>query len=50
MFRGLICLCPNVLCNVLDHRHVTKGCLGGGCGVCFGHEKGYDVGFLIKLP
>jgi hypothetical protein len=29
---------------------VTKGCLEGGCGVCFGNEKGFNVGFNIKLP
>jgi hypothetical protein len=31
---------------------VTKGCLGGGggCGVCFGNEKRFNVGFHIKLP
>ena len=29
---------------------VTNGCLGGGCSVCFGDEKGFHVGFNIKLP
>ncbi len=29
---------------------VTNGCLGGGCSVCFGNEKGFHVGFNIKLP
>jgi hypothetical protein len=28
---------------------VTNGCLGGGCSVCFGDEKGFHVGFNIKL-
>jgi hypothetical protein len=28
---------------------VTNGCLGGGCGVCFGDEKGFNVGFNIRL-
>ncbi len=30
--------------------NVTNGCLGGCCGVCFGDEKGFHVGFNIKLP
>ena len=29
--------------------NVTNGCLGGCCGVCFGDEKGFHVGFNIKL-
>jgi len=28
----------------------TQVCLGGGCGVCFGDEKGFHVGFNIQLP
>jgi hypothetical protein len=28
----------------------TQFCLGGGCGVCFGEEKGFRVGFNIQLP
>jgi hypothetical protein len=28
---------------------VTNGCLGGGCGVCFGDEKGFNVEFNIRL-
>jgi len=28
----------------------TQGCLGGGCGVCFGDEIGFHIGFNIKLP
>ena len=28
---------------------VTHGYLGGGCTVCFGNEKGFHVGFNIKL-
>jgi hypothetical protein len=30
--------------------NVTNGCSGGGCSVCFGDEKGFNVGFNIKLP
>jgi hypothetical protein len=30
--------------------NVTNGCLGGVCGVCFGNEKGFNVGFDSKLP
>ena len=30
--------------------NVTNGCLGGVCGVCFGDEKGFNVGFNSKLP
>ena len=29
---------------------VTNSCLGGGCGVCFGNKKGFNLGFNIKLP
>ena len=29
---------------------VTNGCLGVGCGVCFGDKKVFHVGFNIKLP
>ena len=28
---------------------VTNGCLGGGCGLCFGDKKGLNIGFHIKL-
>ena len=28
----------------------TQVCLGGGCGVCFGDEKGFHIGFNIKIP
>jgi hypothetical protein len=28
----------------------TQGCLGGGCGVCFGNEIGFHVRLNIKLP
>jgi hypothetical protein len=30
--------------------NVTNGCLGGGWSVCFGNEKGLNVGFNIILP
>ena len=30
--------------------NTTQVCLGGGCGVCFGDEKGFHVGFNIQLP
>jgi hypothetical protein len=50
MFRGSICLRPDVLWGVLTIVNVTNGCLGGGCGMCFGDEKGFNVGFNIKLP
>ena len=29
---------------------VTNGCSGGGCSVCFGNEKRFNVGFNINLP
>ncbi len=50
MFKGSICLRPDVLWGVFDHRQCHKcGCLGGVCGVCFGDEKGFKVGFNSKL-
>jgi len=49
MFRGSICLRPDVLWGVLDHRRHTQVCLGGVGGVCFGDEKGFHVGFNIQL-
>ena len=39
--------CYGVFSTIVD---VTNGCLGGGCGVCFGDEKGFHVGINIKLP
>ena len=29
---------------------VTNDCLGGVCGVCFGDEKEFNIGFNSKLP
>ncbi len=29
---------------------VKNSCLGGGCSVYFGNEKGFHVGFNIELP
>jgi hypothetical protein len=40
-------ICYGVFSTIVD---VTNGCLGGGCGVCFGDEKGFHVGINIKLP
>ncbi len=40
-------MCYGVFSTIVD---VTNGCLGGGCGVCFGDEKGFHVGINIKLP
>jgi hypothetical protein len=39
-------MCYGVFSAIVD---VTNGCLGGGCGVCFGDEKGFNVGFNIRL-
>ena len=39
-------MCYGVFSTIVD---VTNGCLGGGCGVCFGDEKGFNVGINIKL-
>ena len=49
MFRGSICLRPDVIFDVFDHCRCHKWQLGGVCGVCFGDEKGFHVGFNIKL-
>ena len=46
---GLFACAPMYYAMFWTIINVTKGCLGGGCGVCFGDEKGYDLGFLIKL-
>ncbi len=40
-------MCYGVFSTNVD---VTNGCFGGGCGVCFGDEKGIYVGINIKLP
>jgi len=29
---------------------ITNGCLGCVCGVCFGNEKGFNIGLNSKLP
>jgi hypothetical protein len=50
MFRGSICLHPDVIFDVFDHCRCHKWLLGGVCGVCFGDEKGFHVGFNIELP
>jgi hypothetical protein len=54
MFRGSICLCPDVLWGVFDHRpsSMSQMAVWGVvvCGVCFGDEKGFHVGINIKLP
>jgi hypothetical protein len=39
-------MCYGVFSAIVD---VTNGCLGVGCGVCFGDEKGFKVGFDIRL-
>ena len=46
---GSICLRPDVLWGVFNHRRCHKW-LFGACGVCFGDEKGFNVGFNSKLP
>jgi hypothetical protein len=40
-------MCYGVFSTIIN---VTNGCLGGGCGVCFGDEKGFQVAINIKLP
>jgi len=29
---------------------VTNDCWGKVCGVCFGNEKGFNIGFKSKVP
>ncbi len=41
---------PDVIFDVFDHCRCHKWLLGGVCGVCFGNEKGFNVGFNIELP
>ena len=50
MFTGSICLRPDVIFDVFDLRRCHKLWLGVCCGVCFCDEKGFHVGFNIKLP
>ncbi len=49
MFRGSICLRPDVIFDDFDHCRCHKWLLGGVCGVCFGDEKGFNGGSDIKL-
>ena len=38
------------LLDVFYHCGCHKWWLGGGCGLCFGDEKGFNIGFNTKLP
>jgi hypothetical protein len=50
MFRGSICLRPDVLFDVFDHCQCHEWLLGGVCEVCFSDEKGFHIEFNIELP
>ena len=43
--------CAPMYCGVFSTIvDVTNGCRGKVCGVCFGDEKGFNIGFNCKVP